>query len=106
MIIQSWMKHTVMFQDYMFLELLLASTYQPQNHYCYVLDSKADPVFKQRLRSLAACLPNVHIAAELDMDFEGKHIADADFACMKLLAKPEVQWYYVTLLEVSLVVFR
>ncbi|KAK0396131.1 hypothetical protein QR680_001583 [Steinernema hermaphroditum] len=45
-------------KNYLFIEKALAMNYSPYNQYCFVLDSKAAPIFKTQMRNLSACLIN------------------------------------------------
>ncbi|PIO69307.1 hypothetical protein TELCIR_08876 [Teladorsagia circumcincta] len=47
--------------DYEFLEEQLRVNYSPENHYCYNVDSKSSPTFKERMEKLSSCLPNVYL---------------------------------------------
>lgn len=79
--------------------MTLAAEYQPQNFYCYLIDSKTSEVFKKRVRNLATCFPNVIVAKkEFDMDSTGKNMNFAYLEGMKLLKK--YSWNYVILLQV------
>lgn len=49
------------FADYRFLEIVLSSTYAPQNFYCFSVDGKAPPLFRKRMNALSMCLENVHV---------------------------------------------
>lgn len=86
----------------MLVEKELGATYAPQNFYCFALDSNSSLVFRQRIRSLASCFPNVHvIKKELPMDSHGKNMGYAHRECMIALAQPEMQWKYMLLLQVN-----
>ena len=74
------------YRDYLLVEQMLAVEYAPQNIYCYALDSKASPMFKRRIRALAACFPNVFVAKwELDVQSNGKNVSRSHLDCLELL---------------------
>lgn len=80
-------------QDYFFLEMELLTNWVPQNWYCFVLDSKVDPKFRERMHSMAECFPNVFIAKnEFDVNRVGMNTSDAYLECAQELAKPERNW--------------
>ncbi|KAH7726820.1 core-2/I-Branching enzyme family protein [Aphelenchoides avenae] len=86
------------FQDYLFLEQLLAVEYQPQNYYCYVLDSKASPEFKRRIRNLSKCFRNVIVpTTEFSVFSNGKNVSRGHLECLKALVP--YKWNYVFLLQ-------
>ncbi|KAI6170635.1 N-acetyllactosaminide beta-1,6-N-acetylglucosaminyl-transferase, isoform C [Aphelenchoides bicaudatus] len=88
------------FADYRFLEMELAATYAPQNFYCYALDSKASPLFHKRMNALADCFPNVYLTQhEFHMDSAGHNMGYSHHECMKLLAKEDLNWKYLVLLQ-------
>lgn len=80
---------------------MLAATYQPQNWYCYAVDKKADHLFRARIIRLAKCFPNVVVTHSYrKMDSAGHFMDQAHVDCMKLLAKSEMHWEYIHLLQV------
>ncbi|CAD5205621.1 unnamed protein product [Bursaphelenchus okinawaensis] len=86
------------FKDYEYLESDLSTHYNPNNVYCYVMDSKADSVFNSRLRALASCFPNVIVPdTEFKMTSRGVNVNYAQYHCIKLIL--DRQWKYVILLE-------
>ncbi|KAI6175041.1 hypothetical protein M3Y97_00988000 [Aphelenchoides bicaudatus] len=90
----------IVYKDYTLLEMELAANYAPQNHYCYAIDQKADPVFHQRIQSLASCFPNVEVTKhEFKVDSAGHGMGPSFVQCLKLLATPEKEWKYVHLLQ-------
>uniref|UniRef100_A0A1I7S195 Uncharacterized protein n=2 Tax=Bursaphelenchus xylophilus TaxID=6326 RepID=A0A1I7S195_BURXY len=87
-----------LFKDYILLEMELAAHYNPNNFYCFVLDSKADADFKTRVRALSTCFENVIVAdKEFEMSSRGRNINQAQYYCMEQLL--EKDWKYVLLLE-------
>uniref|UniRef100_A0A914C3N7 Uncharacterized protein n=1 Tax=Acrobeloides nanus TaxID=290746 RepID=A0A914C3N7_9BILA len=88
----------VVYRDYLLLEMELAVEYAPQNFYCYVLDKKSKATFKQQIRNLGKCFPNVFVSDnEFDTDSSGKEMNYAYMECMKILY--EYQWNYLILLQ-------
>ncbi|CAJ0566623.1 unnamed protein product, partial [Mesorhabditis spiculigera] len=86
---------------YEFLELGLAATYSPENHYCFSIDSKADREFIQHFRMLATCLPNVYLAPERhNMNSAGGFVNRAHLDCLEILIE-QPNWEYAVLQQVS-----
>ncbi|CAD5212484.1 unnamed protein product [Bursaphelenchus okinawaensis] len=86
------------FRDYEYLEADLSTHYNPNNVYCYVMDSKADAKFKARLRALSTCFPNVIVAdKEFKMSSKGRNVNPAQYHCLERLL--DRNWKYVMLLE-------
>ncbi len=82
------------------IEKVLSAMYQPQNYYCYAIDSKASPLFKERVRNLASCFPNVMVAEEeFDVKSSGEGTSSAQLSCMHAL-QPHA-WNYLVLLQVG-----
>lgn len=78
----------------------LASTYSPQNVYCYAIDAKASKTFHARVNALAACLPNVFVTrVQYRMDSWGHNMSYSLMECLKFI-KP-MEWKYVMLLQVG-----
>ena len=78
----------------------LAAEYAPQNFYCFTLDVKSDSVFKNRMRNLANCFPNVFISErEYNTTSWGTHINYALMDCFGILI--DFQWEYVISLNVG-----
>lgn len=46
---------------------MLSYTYSPQNVYCFAIDAKSEQSFKQRMQSLAECMPNVILAQQVSL---------------------------------------
>jgi len=79
----------------------LASAYQPQNWYCYAIDSKARWKFHARMLALTSCLPNVIVTThEYPTDGGGNNFSEAYLECMQQLLRPNREWKYVSLLQV------
>ncbi|KAI6184987.1 Glycosyl transferase, family 14-containing protein [Aphelenchoides bicaudatus] len=88
------------FKDYRFLEMILSTTYAPQNFYCYSIDGNADKLFRKRMTDLASCFPNVHITDfKAKMDSNGHNTNAHHMACIEWLASKRKQWKYVMLLQ-------
>ena len=86
-------------EDYYYLEMELAATYAPQNFYCFSIDTDATDLFKEKMRNLTQCFPNVYIGTkEYDMK-KGKNQLFAYLNCVKQLTSHK--WKYVFLLEVT-----
>jgi hypothetical protein len=95
----------IVYKDYVMLEMELASSYAPQNHYCFAIDAKASPLFHARIHQLANCLPNILITKhEYKVDGWGHNMGASFFECLKVLAVPDKPWKYVHLLQVDFLV--
>ncbi|KAI6204488.1 hypothetical protein M3Y94_00679900 [Aphelenchoides besseyi] len=78
----------------------LAVSYSPQNFYCYAIDSNASSLFHKRMHALADCFPNVFLTKhEFHMDSAGHNMGYSHRECMLVLAKPELKWNYLILLQ-------
>ncbi|CAJ0587558.1 unnamed protein product, partial [Mesorhabditis spiculigera] len=83
--------------DYEFLEMGLATTYSPENHYCFAVDSKSTPEFQHRFRMLASCLPNVYLTpVKRSMTSAGAYVNRAHLDCLEVLIE-QPGWEYVIL---------
>ncbi|KAI3408874.1 hypothetical protein GPALN_007468 [Globodera pallida] len=90
----------VVYKDYVFLEKELASSYSPNNWYCYSVDHKSDKQFHMRLKQLSECLPNVVVSTcEWNVDSAGHNMTRAFLDCLHLLTVPEKRWEYVAILQ-------
>lgn len=49
----------IVYTDYEMIEKQVQMSYHPQNSFCFAIDRKSKQEFHERLRALAACLPNV-----------------------------------------------
>ncbi|CAD5220321.1 unnamed protein product [Bursaphelenchus xylophilus] len=86
------------YTDYIFQESELSANYNPNNVYCYVLDSKADDTFKHRMRALGKCFGNVIVAhKEFNMHAGGENIIPAQQHCLELLLGRRFK--YVVIME-------
>uniref|UniRef100_A0A914Z4R3 Receptor ligand binding region domain-containing protein n=1 Tax=Panagrolaimus superbus TaxID=310955 RepID=A0A914Z4R3_9BILA len=85
------------YTDYYIMEQELATTYAPQNFYCFSIDSKASDIFRKQIHALSSCFPNVFYAKrEFPLDSAGHYNSYAQFECLKILIK--YHWKYVILL--------
>ena len=92
----------IVYTDYMQLERLFAFYLRSTNHFCFALDKSSPPIFRARVKRLAACFPdNVHNPdEEYATSSEGKSLQlHAYFGCMQKLVGHK--WEYLMLLEVS-----
>ncbi|KAI6204273.1 hypothetical protein M3Y94_00653800 [Aphelenchoides besseyi] len=87
--------------DYIFTEMELAANYGPQNLYCYVIGGSASTSFHDRMQQLAACLPNVVVAAQVDVDSAGFGMNDATLRCFEKLSTQhrDHKWKYAFVLQ-------
>jgi hypothetical protein len=77
----------------------LAASYTPQNSYCYMIDKKAEQIFRDRIHNLTKCFPNVIATTrEYDVDSAGHNVWPAFIECLYALQKFE--WRYVMMLQV------
>uniref|UniRef100_A0A914H2I3 Hexosyltransferase n=1 Tax=Globodera rostochiensis TaxID=31243 RepID=A0A914H2I3_GLORO len=87
--------------DYVFLEKELASSYSPNNLYCYSVDHKSDKQFHMRMKRFSECVPNVVVSTpEWILDLNGHNLTRALLDCLRLLTVPEKRWEYVALLRI------
>lgn len=93
------------FQAYHIQELLFNLMYSPHNFYCYVLDRKASSRFREQMRNLSNCFPNVMVSdIEYVMNRQGHNRTRGFLECLKLLIViPD--WKYALLLQVFQSVF-
>lgn len=49
----------IVYKDYELVEKQVQMSYHPQNSFCFAIDKKAPTRFKNQMRAMAACLPNV-----------------------------------------------
>lgn len=81
---------------------MLASTYQPQNSYCYSVDEKSDTLFRARMFQLEKCFSNVIISNKYrNVTSAGRNMVRSQLDCINLLAKNKRKWKYVILLQVT-----
>nr|CAD2159360.1 unnamed protein product [Meloidogyne enterolobii] len=64
----------IVYESYRFLEAEFATNYQPQNWYCFAVDSQLeDEHFFQRIKALAKCFPNVIVPTKrFPVDSDGR----------------------------------
>ncbi|KAE9547739.1 hypothetical protein FO519_009051 [Halicephalobus sp. NKZ332] len=82
-------------RDYYFLEMELAATYAPQNVYCFSIDRSATSLFKERMKNLTECLPNVYIGTR-EYDIGGNDELYAYLNCVKKIMNHK--WKYAIFL--------
>ena len=88
------------FKDYYFIESQFRVEYAPQNSFCYFLDSKADNLFKKRVRMFASCFKNIVVPnEEIDVQSSGHNMTMAHLICLRHLRNKKLK--YVILLQVS-----
>uniref|UniRef100_A0A0K0DWJ6 Beta-1,3-galactosyl-O-glycosyl-glycoprotein beta-1,6-N-acetylglucosaminyltransferase 3 n=1 Tax=Strongyloides stercoralis TaxID=6248 RepID=A0A0K0DWJ6_STRER len=84
-------------KDYAVVELMLLSSYAPQNHYCFNVDIKNLELIK-KIKQLASCFENVYVAdQQYEMNSAGKGGVKSHFECMKKLINKN--WKYLLLLQ-------
>ncbi|XP_051546382.1 beta-1,3-galactosyl-O-glycosyl-glycoprotein beta-1,6-N-acetylglucosaminyltransferase 3-like [Myxocyprinus asiaticus] len=77
-------------------ERLLRAIYTPQNVYCVHVDQKSPEIFKEAVRAIVSCLPNVFVASKLEsVVYASWSRVQADINCMQDLLKSPVQWRYL-----------
>ncbi|KAE9551091.1 hypothetical protein FO519_005688 [Halicephalobus sp. NKZ332] len=88
----------IVYKEYYLLESQLRVEYAPQNFYCYLIDSKADELFKKQLRNLGKCFDNIFVLdEEVDIKNDGHNMTIAHLTCLKHLRSHS--WKYVVLLQ-------
>ncbi|XP_072420850.1 beta-1,3-galactosyl-O-glycosyl-glycoprotein beta-1,6-N-acetylglucosaminyltransferase 3-like [Chiloscyllium punctatum] len=76
-------------------ERLLRSIYAPQNLYCVHVDHKSPGEYHAAVRAIAACFPNVFVAARLEsVTYATWARVQADLNCMRELLEKPVPWRY------------
>ncbi|XP_008579488.1 PREDICTED: beta-1,3-galactosyl-O-glycosyl-glycoprotein beta-1,6-N-acetylglucosaminyltransferase 3 [Galeopterus variegatus] len=76
-------------------ERLLRAVYTPQNIYCIHMDEKSPETFKEAVRAITSCFPNVFIASKLVRVFYASWSrVQADLNCMEDLLQSSVPWKY------------
>ncbi|XP_043540512.1 beta-1,3-galactosyl-O-glycosyl-glycoprotein beta-1,6-N-acetylglucosaminyltransferase 3-like, partial [Chiloscyllium plagiosum] len=76
-------------------ERLLRSIYAPQNLYCVHVDRKSPGQYQAAVRAIAACFPNVFVAARLEsVTYATWARVQADLNCMRELLEKPVPWRY------------
>ncbi|KAL4658715.1 beta-1,3-galactosyl-O-glycosyl-glycoprotein beta-1,6-N-acetylglucosaminyltransferase 3-like [Arapaima gigas] len=77
-------------------ERLLRALYMPHNVYCVHVDQKSPQDFKDAVRVIVSCLPNVFVASKLEsVVYASWSRVQADLNCMEDLLKSPVQWKYL-----------
>ncbi|XP_051012702.1 beta-1,3-galactosyl-O-glycosyl-glycoprotein beta-1,6-N-acetylglucosaminyltransferase 3 [Acomys russatus] len=77
-------------------ERLLRAVYAPQNIYCVHVDRKSPETFKQAVRAIVSCFPNVFIASKLvSVVYASWSRVQADLNCMEDLLQSSVPWKYL-----------
>lgn len=77
-------------------ERLLRAVYAPQNIYCIHVDKKSPETFKEAVRAIASCFPNVFIASKLvPVVYASWSRVQADLNCMNDLLQSPVPWRYL-----------
>ncbi|XP_028678609.2 beta-1,3-galactosyl-O-glycosyl-glycoprotein beta-1,6-N-acetylglucosaminyltransferase 3 [Erpetoichthys calabaricus] len=77
-------------------ERLLRSIYSPQNIYCVHVDQKSPEKYRQAVRAIVSCLPNVFIASKLErVVYASWSRVQADLNCMQDLLSKDVHWRYL-----------
>ncbi|XP_036431967.1 beta-1,3-galactosyl-O-glycosyl-glycoprotein beta-1,6-N-acetylglucosaminyltransferase 3 [Colossoma macropomum] len=77
-------------------ERLLRAIYSPQNVYCIHVDLKTPDIFKEAVKAIVSCFPNVFVASKLErVIYASWSRVQADLNCMQDLLKSPVQWRYL-----------
>lgn len=77
-------------------ERLLRAIYTPQNVYCVHLDQKSSEIFKEAVKAIVSCFPNVFVTSKLeDVVYASWSRVQADINCIQDLLKHPVQWKYL-----------
>uniref|UniRef100_A0A3B4DX35 Beta-1,3-galactosyl-O-glycosyl-glycoprotein beta-1,6-N-acetylglucosaminyltransferase 3 n=1 Tax=Pygocentrus nattereri TaxID=42514 RepID=A0A3B4DX35_PYGNA len=77
-------------------ERLLRAIYSPQNVYCVHVDLKTPEIFKEAVKAIVSCFPNVFVASKLEsVIYASWSRVQADLNCMRDLLKSPVQWRYL-----------
>nr|XP_011752488.1 beta-1,3-galactosyl-O-glycosyl-glycoprotein beta-1,6-N-acetylglucosaminyltransferase 3 [Macaca nemestrina]XP_011752499.1 beta-1,3-galactosyl-O-glycosyl-glycoprotein beta-1,6-N-acetylglucosaminyltransferase 3 [Macaca nemestrina]XP_011752510.1 beta-1,3-galactosyl-O-glycosyl-glycoprotein beta-1,6-N-acetylglucosaminyltransferase 3 [Macaca nemestrina]XP_024650914.1 beta-1,3-galactosyl-O-glycosyl-glycoprotein beta-1,6-N-acetylglucosaminyltransferase 3 [Macaca nemestrina] len=76
-------------------ERLLRAVYAPQNIYCIHVDEKSPETFKEAVKAIISCFPNVFIASKLvRVIYASWSRVQADLNCMEDLLQSSVPWKY------------
>nr|KAF6353279.1 glucosaminyl (N-acetyl) transferase 3, mucin type [Pipistrellus kuhlii] len=76
-------------------ERLLRTVYAPQNIYCVHVDEKSPDTFKEAVRAIISCFPNVFLASKLvRVVYASWSRVQADLNCMEDLLRSSVPWKY------------
>ncbi|XP_034031509.1 beta-1,3-galactosyl-O-glycosyl-glycoprotein beta-1,6-N-acetylglucosaminyltransferase 3 [Thalassophryne amazonica] len=77
-------------------ERLLRAIYAPQNIYCVHVDQKSTEDYKNAVKAIISCFPNVFMASKLErVVYASWSRVQADLNCMKDLLSSQVQWRYL-----------
>ncbi|XP_034031379.1 beta-1,3-galactosyl-O-glycosyl-glycoprotein beta-1,6-N-acetylglucosaminyltransferase 3-like [Thalassophryne amazonica] len=77
-------------------ERLLRAIYAPQNIYCVHVDQKSTEDYKNAVKAIISCFPNVFMASKLErVVYASWSRVQADLNCMKDLLSSHVQWRYL-----------
>ncbi|KAM9585785.1 beta-1,3-galactosyl-O-glycosyl-glycoprotein beta-1,6-N-acetylglucosaminyltransferase 3 isoform 1-T1 [Trichechus inunguis] len=76
-------------------ERLLRAVYVPQNIYCVHVDEKSPETFKEAVKAIISCFPNVFMASKLvRVVYASWSRVQADLNCMEDLLQSPVPWKY------------
>ncbi|XP_066132266.1 beta-1,3-galactosyl-O-glycosyl-glycoprotein beta-1,6-N-acetylglucosaminyltransferase 3 [Saccopteryx bilineata] len=76
-------------------ERLLRAVYAPQNIYCVHVDDKSPEIFKEAVKAIISCFPNVFMASKLvQVVYASWSRVQADLNCMEDLLQSSVPWKY------------
>nr|XP_017523886.2 beta-1,3-galactosyl-O-glycosyl-glycoprotein beta-1,6-N-acetylglucosaminyltransferase 3 [Manis javanica] len=77
-------------------ERLLRAVYAPQNIYCIHVDEKSTDTFKEAVKAIISCFPNVFMASKLvRVIYASWSRVQADLNCMEDLLQSSVPWKYL-----------
>ncbi|XP_068953624.1 beta-1,3-galactosyl-O-glycosyl-glycoprotein beta-1,6-N-acetylglucosaminyltransferase 3 [Petaurus breviceps papuanus] len=77
-------------------ERLLRAVYAPQNIYCIHVDEKSPKIFKEAVRAISSCFPNVFVTKKLvKVVYASWSRVQADLNCMEELLQSSVPWKYL-----------
>uniref|UniRef100_A0A0N4Z5A0 Hexosyltransferase n=1 Tax=Parastrongyloides trichosuri TaxID=131310 RepID=A0A0N4Z5A0_PARTI len=84
-------------KSYAIIELMLLTSYSPQNHYCFNVDLKNKELL-EKVKKLANCFDNVYVGdKQFEMNSSGKGGVKAHYECMiKLINK---KWKYLLIAQ-------
>ncbi|KAM3727600.1 Beta-1,3-galactosyl-O-glycosyl-glycoprotein beta-1,6-N-acetylglucosaminyltransferase [Dirofilaria immitis] len=89
----------VVYRAYHIQELLFNLMYAPQNLYCYALDRKSNILFREHMKNLSKCFPNVFLTKiEYEVDSAGHNMTRSYLECLNILWKKPT-WKYAILLQ-------
>ncbi|XP_074090373.1 beta-1,3-galactosyl-O-glycosyl-glycoprotein beta-1,6-N-acetylglucosaminyltransferase 3 [Macrotis lagotis] len=77
-------------------ERLLRAVYAPQNVYCIHVDKKSPETFKEAVKAISSCFPNVFVAKNLvQVVYASWSRVQADLNCMEELLQSSMPWKYL-----------